>query len=57
MHNPSNAIITIVGFLIAYGAVGTMDIDPTASVVQMTAIAFAGLGLMFAGVNGLTHSK
>lgn len=57
MHNPSNAIVTIVGFLIAYGAVGTMDMDPTASVLQMTVIAFAGLGLMFAGVNGLTHSK
>ena len=57
MHTPSNIILTIVGFFMAYGAVGTLDADPTASVVKMFALACAGLCLMFAGVNGLTHSK
>lgn len=57
MHTPSNIILTIVGFLMAYGAVGTLDVDPTASVVQMFALACAGLSLMYAGVSGLTHTE
>ena len=57
MHTPSNIILTIVGFFMAYGAVGTLDVDPTASVVQMGALALAGLALMFVGTNGLTHSR
>ena len=52
-----NALITLIGFFMAYGAVGTLDIDPTASVVQMFALACAGLCLMFAGTMGLTHSR
>jgi hypothetical protein len=57
MHTPSNAIITAVGFFMVYGAVGTMDADPTVSIVKLFGIACAGLGLMFAGVNGLTESN
>lgn len=57
MHTPSNIILTIVGFFMAYGAVGTLDADPTASVVQMFALACAGLCLMFVGTNGLTHRE
>ena len=57
MHTPSNTIITVVGFFMAYGAVGTLDADPTASVVKMFALACAGLCLMFVGVNGLTHTE
>jgi hypothetical protein len=57
MHNPSNAIITAVGFFMVYGAVGTMDTDPTVSLVKLFGIACAGLCLMFAGVNGLTESN
>jgi hypothetical protein len=57
MHTPSNIIITFVGFFLVYGAVGTLEVDPTASLLQMMGFAFVGLGLMFAGVNGLTHSE
>jgi hypothetical protein len=52
-----NTTATVAGFFLTYGAVGTLDADPTASVVKMFALACAGLCLMFAGVNGLTHSK
>lgn len=57
MHTPSNIILTFVGFFMAYGAVGTLDVDPTASVVQMGALAVAGLALMAVGTNGLTHRE
>ena len=52
-----NGFTAIVGFLITYGAVGTLDADPTASVVKMFAIACAGLCIMYAGVSGLTQSN
>lgn len=39
-----------VGFLIAYGAVGTLDADPMASVLQMGLIAVLGLAVMASGV-------
>jgi Co/Zn/Cd efflux system component len=55
MHKPSNIIITVVGFFLVYGAVGTLDADPQASVVQMFGIACAGLCLMFAGTNALAN--
>ena len=54
MHTPSNIIISVVGFLIAFGAVGTIEVDPTANLLQMTVLAFAGLGLMYVGINALT---
>ena len=54
MHKPSNIIISIVGFLIAFGAVGTIEVDPTANLLQMTVIAIAGLCLMYVGINALT---
>ena len=57
MHTPSNIIITVFGFLMAYGAVGTLDADPQASVVQMFAVACLGLVLMYCGINGLTHEE
>jgi hypothetical protein len=47
------SIRIIVGFLIAYGAVGTMDYDPNADVLVQTAIAFAGLGVMWFGVRAM----
>jgi hypothetical protein len=36
----------IAGFLIVYGAVGTLDFDPTASLLYYTLLACAGLALM-----------
>ena len=52
-----NTVTAVVGFFITYGAVGTLDADPQASVVKMFALACAGLCLMFAGTMGLTQSK
>lgn len=58
MHTPSNAIIAFVGFLLAFGAVGGIEqAGNDIMLIPLMAIAFAGLGLMYAGVNGLTHSK
>jgi hypothetical protein len=36
--------------MMVYGAVGTMDIDPAASLVQLTLIALCGLAIMLSGV-------
>lgn len=47
------SIRIIVGFLIAFGAVGTMDYDPTASVLVQTAIAGLGLAIMAWGVRAM----
>ena len=46
----SGSIRAGVGFMMVFGAVGTMDIDPTASLVQLALLAAAGLGLMLSGV-------
>ena len=39
----------IVGLLIVFGAVGTLDIDPEANVLLQTALAGVGLVLMYLG--------
>ena len=57
MHKPSNIIIAVFGFFMAYGAVGTLDVDPTASVVQMFAIACVGLVLMAVGTMNLVAQE
>ena len=44
------SIRAVVGFFIAFGAVGTLDADPSASVLLLTAIAVIGLALMASGV-------
>lgn len=48
-------IRAFLGFMIAYGAVDTLDADPSASVLKMTAIAVAGLALMAAGVSKMNE--
>ena len=35
----------VVGFFITYGAVGTLDVDPTASLLNYTALAVVGLSI------------
>lgn len=47
------SIRALVGFLIAYGAVGSLDADPQASILAMSALAAAGLALMASGVNAM----
>lgn len=34
-----------VGFFITFGAVGTLDVDPTASLLNYTLLAFLGLAI------------
>lgn len=57
MHTPSNIILTIVGFFMAYGSIGTLDVDPSASVVKMFALACVGLCFMTVGTFGLTQRQ
>lgn len=45
----------LVGLLVVYGAVGTMDYDPNASVLVQTAIAAMGLLIMYSGVNAINR--
>ena len=48
------SILALVGFLITYGAVGGIEND--GPVLVLTALAAAGLSLMFVGVN-IMNSK
>jgi hypothetical protein len=47
----------IVGFLTALGAMGTLEVDPTASVVSQTLIALVGLAIAFSGVHAVNRSS
>jgi hypothetical protein len=51
------SIRAFVGFMIAYGAVGTLECDPVASELTMLAIALAGLAIMASGVSAMTRSN
>ena len=44
------SIRIIVGFLIALGAVGTLEVAPNASVLLQAALALIGLVIMASGV-------
>jgi hypothetical protein len=44
------AIRMTVGFLITMGAIGTIDADPSASLVFTTLVAFLGVAIMAWGV-------
>jgi len=44
------SIRAVVGFFIAFGAVGTLDADPSASVLLQVALASVGLAIMWSGV-------
>ena len=45
------------GFLMAFGAVGTLDADPNASLIQVALLAVVGLLLMFSGVNAMENQN
>jgi len=47
------SIRAIVGFFIMYGAVGSMDYDPSASVLLATLLALCGAGIMYSGVRAM----
>ena len=42
-----------IGFLMVFGAVGTLDVDPTASLLSVLMLATFGLLLMLSGVNAM----
>jgi hypothetical protein len=47
------AVMFIVGLLITFGAVGTMDHDPDANVYIQTVLALAGILIMGIAVRGI----
>jgi hypothetical protein len=51
------SIRAIVGFFIMYGAVGSMDYDPSASVLLATLLALCGAGIMYSGVRAMNKEN
>jgi hypothetical protein len=46
-------IRVLLGFLLVFGAVGTLDYDPTASMLQQTLIAIVGIISLRSGVSAM----
>lgn len=51
------SIRVVAGLLIALGAVGTLDFDPSSSVLVQTGIACLGLALMYSGTRAMNGSR
>lgn len=51
------SIRVVLGMLIVFGAVGTMDVDPEANLVVQTALAVVGLIIAFSGVRAMRQSE
>jgi hypothetical protein len=51
------SIRMLVGFLIVFGAVGSIEIDPNANLMLEMILAGAGLALMFSGVNAMKENS
>ncbi len=47
MRNMIQAALGILGFLITFGAVGTLDYDPKANVAVQMALALVGLAMVY----------
>lgn len=45
------------GFLIAFGAVGNMDVDPSASIVTGLILSSIGLIIMYSGTTAMKGKK
>ena len=52
-----DAVVAFVGFFLVYGVSGTIDTAPDSELITLALMALAGLGLFFAGINGLTTRK
>jgi len=52
-----DAVVAFVGFFLVYGVSGTIDTAPDSQLFTLALMALAGLGLFFAGINGLTTRK
>jgi len=51
------SIRIFIGFLLTYGAVGSLDFDPTADVVVALLLASVGLIMLYSGVQALKEEK
>lgn len=51
------SIRMLVGFLIVFGAVGSIEIDPNANLMIEMILAGAGLALLFSGVNAMKENS
>ena len=51
------SIRMLAGFLVAAGAVGTLDVDTSASVLVQGAIALAGLTVCYSGVRAMKAQR
>ncbi len=47
----------LIGFLMTFGAVGSLDFDPTADVIITLLLASVGLLFMYSGVQALKGLK
>jgi len=52
-----DAVVAFTGFFLVYGVSGTIDTATDSQLMPLALMALAGLGLFFAGVNGLTTRK
>ena len=52
-----DAVVAVTGFFLVYGVSGTIDTAPDSQLITLALMALAGLGLFFAGINGLTTRK
>jgi hypothetical protein len=51
------SIRACIGFLIVFGAVGSLDYDPSSSVLLAASLAAVGLLLMYSGVRAMNGGK
>jgi len=52
-----DAVVAVTGFFLVFGVSGTIDTAPDSQLMPLALMALAGLGLFFAGVNGLTTRR
>lgn len=45
-----------IGFLVVYGAVGSLEYDPTSDILLATSLAVLGLGLLYSGVVAMNNA-
>jgi hypothetical protein len=50
------SIRMLVGFLIVFGAVGTIEVNPDADLLVQMIVAVTGLAIMFTGVSAMREN-
>lgn len=46
----------MIGLLVAFGAVGTLEVNPDANLLLQVGIALVGCGIMYSGVRAIKES-